>query len=459
MSDEGASSIERSVKPYRGKFPTFERIPDHGVAREDVLVMVEEMLELERPRWAHGFASGSVYHGDPDHVDFLSRVYAATSQANPLHADLWPSVVKFEAEIVAMTADMLGAVPGVCGTVTSGGTESILLAMKVYRDRAYARGIERPQMVVPSTAHAAFDKAAHYFRIDKVTVPVGPDGRADVAATAAALTPDTAVVVGSAPCFPNGLVDPIAELAELAAARDVGFHTDACLGGFVLPWAEQLGYPVPPFDFRVPGVTSMSADTHKYGFAAKGTSVVLYRDKELRHLQYYKTASWAGGLYFSPTFAGSRPGALSAACWAALVSIGRDGYLDATRRILAAAEEVKAGIAAIGGLEVIGDPLWNVALRADVDVYRVLDVMGHRGWSLNGLQDPPSMHLCVTLRHTRPGVVERFLADLAAAVEQVRADPSAGGSMAPIYGMAAMADTHGAVEQLLEAYVDMLFEP
>ena len=419
------------------------------------------MRDREQERWEDGFASGSVYHGDPEHVAFLNEVYAISSQANPLHADLWPSTVKYEAEIVAMAANMLGGVPGVCGTVSSGGTESILLAMKVYRDRAYANGIEQPEMITPSTAHAAFDKAADYFRITKVTVPVRSDGRADVAAIAAAITPNTAVIVGSAPCFPNGLVDPISELAATAQAHGIGFHTDACLGGFVLPWAERLGYAVPPFDFRVPGVTSMSADTHKYGYAAKGTSVVLYRDKDLRHFQYYKTARWAGGLYFSPTFAGSRPGALSAACWAAMVSLGEDGYLDATRAASSRRPlRAKAGISKIEGAEVIGDPLWNVAFTvADVDVYRVLDVMGHHGWSLNGLQDPASIHLCITLRHTQPGVVDRFLADLAVAVDEVRADPQAGGSMAPIYGMATMAEMQGTVEELLEGYVDLLFEP
>jgi sphinganine-1-phosphate aldolase len=454
------SSIEASVKPYRGEFPTFTRLPERGVAREEVLALMKQMRDREQERWEDGFASGSVYHGDPEHVAFLNEVYAISSQANPLHADLWPSTVKYEAEIVAMAANMLGGVPGVCGTVSSGGTESILLAMKVYRDRAYANGIEQPEMITPSTAHAAFDKAADYFRITKVTVPVGSDGRADVAAIAAAITPNTAVIVGSAPCFPNGLVDPISELAATAQAHGIGFHTDACLGGFVLPWAERLGYAVPPFDFRVPGVTSMSADTHKYGYAAKGTSVVLYRDKDLRHFQYYKTARWAGGLYFSPTFAGSRPGALSAACWAAMVSLGEEGYLDATRRILEAAAAAKAGISKIEGAEVIGDPLWNVAFTvADVDVYRVLDVMGHHGWSLNGLQDPASIHLCITLRHTQPGVVDRFLADLAVAVDEVRADPQAGGSMAPIYGMATMAEMQGTVEELLEGYVDLLFEP
>ncbi|MGQ0824349.1 MAG: pyridoxal phosphate-dependent decarboxylase family protein [Actinomycetota bacterium] len=460
MSDDGVSSVERSVKPYRGEFSTYDRIPPTGVERAALLAQIEAMAARERPRWEDGFASGSVYNGDPGHIEFLNRVYAVTSQANPLHADLWPSTVKFEAELIAMTANMLGGVAGVCGTVTSGGTESILAAMKVYRDRAYGRGIERPEMVIPSTAHVAFDKAADYFRIEKVTVPVGGDGRADIVATEAAITPNTAVIVGSAPCFPNGLVDPIADLAEMARARDVGFHTDACLGGFVLPWAERLGAPVPPFDFRVPGVTSMSADTHKYGYAAKGTSVVLYRDKELRHFQFYRTSRWSGGLYFSPTFAGSRPGALSAAAWAALVTTGEAGYLDATRRILDAAVSVKRGVGNIEGLEVIGDPLWNVALRArDLDIYRVLDVLGQHGWSLNGLQDPPSIHLCVTLRHTQLGVMDRFLADLAKAVDEVRANPRAGGSMAPIYGMATMTETQGAVEDLLEAYVDMLFEP
>jgi sphinganine-1-phosphate aldolase len=460
VSNDDVSSVEKSVKPYRGEYPTYDRIPAKGLDRAEVIEQIEEMAARERDRWQDGFASGSVYNGDPEHIEFLNRVYAVTSQANPLHADLWPSTVKFEAEIVAMTANMLGGVPGVCGTVTSGGTESILSAMKVYRDRAYARGITEPEMIIPSTAHAAFDKASDYFRITKITVPVGPDGRADVAATEAAITPNTAVIVGSAPCFPNGLVDPIEELAALAAARDIGFHTDGCLGGFVLPWAEKLGADVPPFDFRVPGVTSMSADTHKYGYAAKGTSVVLYRDKELRHFQFYKTSRWSGGLYFSPTFAGSRPGALSAAAWAAMISIGEDGYLDATRRILGAARQVKEGIAKIDGLDIIGDPLWNIAFTApDLDVYRVLDVLGHHGWSLNGLQDPPSIHLCVTLRHTQPGVIDRFLADLATAVETVGADPSAGGSMAPIYGMATMTETQGAVEDLLEAYVDMLFEP
>ena len=199
-----------------------------------------------------------------------------------------------------MTADMLGgAGQDVCGTLSSGGTESIMLAMKTYRDWALAKkGITKPEMIVPVTAHAAFDKASQYFNIKMIHIPVDENFRADVNAAKKAITKNTIVIVGSAPSFPHGAIDPIEELSELARQHGIGFHTDACLGGFVLPWAEKLGYPVPPFDFRLPGVTSMSADTHKYGYAAKGTSVVLYRGQELRHFQYYTSTEWPGGLVF-----------------------------------------------------------------------------------------------------------------------------------------------------------------
>ena len=458
MMDEVAPAL----KPYRNETETLAAIPDRGRARDEVMTRLQRLEANETARWQEGYASGAVYHGDPDHIDFLSRVYALYSQANPLHADLWPSITKFEAEIVAMTADMLGArrAPDpVCGTLSSGGTESILLAMKTYRDQARKeKGIRRPEMVVPVTAHAAFDKAAAYFGIKMVKIPVDRDFRADVAAAARAINRRTVVVVGSAPSFPHGMMDPIAKLSELARGRGVGFHTDACLGGFVLPWAEELGYAVPPFDFRLPGVTSMSADTHKYGYAAKGTSVVLYRTPELRRHQYFTIADWPGGLYFSPGFAGSRPGALSAACWAAMVSIGRDGYRDATRRILKTAGTIKAGIAAIPEIQILGDPLWVVAFTSPtLDIYRIMDAMGHRGWSLNGLHRPSCVHLCVTLRHTRPGVAARFIADLQSAVEEVKQSPAAEGGMAPVYGLAANLPLRGVVGDMLRAYVDALY--
>lgn len=463
------AEVRRSLRPYAGEVASFDRLPGEGLPRQAVVDLMADLAARESGRWQDGLVSGAVYHGDGGHIDFLNQIYALHSQVNPLHSDLWPSATKYEAEVVAMTAAMLGAdaVPpgpsgedGICGAVSSGGTESILLAMKTYRDHARAtRRIKRPEMVVPTTAHAAFEKAAHYFGIRMIKVPVGADCKADVAAMSQAITGDTIVVVGSAPSFPHGVIDPIEALSELARASGCGMHVDACLGGFVLPFAARLGHPVPAFDFRLPGVTSMSADTHKYGYAAKGTSVVLYRGHALRRHQYYTTTEWPGGMYFSPTFAGSRPGALSAAAWAAMVSIGERGYMDATAKILATAATIREGIAAIDGLRVLGDPLWVIAFAADaLDIYGVLEQMSHRGWNLNGLHRPACVHLCVTLRHTQEGVAERFLADLREAVAHVKSHPGEAGGMAPIYGMAATIPVRGVVSDVLQRYMDLLYE-
>jgi len=462
------AGLENEVKSYRTISGDWRSLPPSGRRHEEILAEMDALNRAEASRWQEGYASGAVYHGDPGHIDFLNRVYALNSQSNPLHSDLWPSSIKYESEIVAMTADMLGAdnavgdpSDSICGVVSSGGTESILLAMKTYRDRARAvKGIESPEIIVPTSAHAAFDKAAQYFNLVLKRVPVADDFRADVRATRRAISRNTIALAGSAPSFPHGVIDPIDELSEFARKKGIGFHTDACLGGFVLPWAKKLGYKVPAFDFSLPGVTSMSADTHKYGYAAKGTSVVLYRGAELRRYQYYTTTEWPGGLYFSPTFAGSRPGALSAACWAALMAVGVDGYMQATSAILETAARVKEGIGRIPGLFVLGEPLWVIAFGSeDFDIYRVMDFMARRHWSLNGLHKPACVHLCITLRHTQPGVADRFLADLAAAVQYVRENPRPNeeGGMAPMYGMAATLPVRSLVSELLRRYIDMLY--
>lgn len=459
--DDVMDGLESSLKPYRGEFPVFAKLPQTGRSHREILREMEALREKEEAHWKDGFISGAVYHGDDEHIDFLNRVYAINSQSNPLHADVWPSATKFEAEIVSMCADMLGGTdPGVCGTVSSGGTESIMLAMKTYRDRAReTKGITKAEMIAPVTAHAAFDKASQYFGIKMVKVPVDAALRADVNAARKAVSKNTIVIVGSAPTFPHGVIDPIEELSEIARQRGIGFHVDACLGGFVLPWAEKLGFRVPPFDFRLPGVTSISVDTHKFGYAAKGTSVILYRHKELRHYQYYTTTEWPGGLYFSPTFAGSRPGALSAACWAALTSIGEKGYMDATRKILETADYIKNEIKQIPELRLVGDSLFVIAFASDsLDIYKVLDYMTHKKWSLNGLHKPSCMHICVTLRHTQPGVKERFIADLKAAVAHVKSHPEEKGSMAPVYGMAATMPMRGLVSDMLKKYLDLIFK-
>lgn len=460
-----AAELKRKVAEHRPSELLMPRLPDAGLSAQTVLSTLKTVADRENPRWKEGQLSGGVYHGDPAHLALLNEVYALYSQANPLHADVWPSVARFEAEIVAMTAQLLGGDPRssddgqvVCGTLSSGGTESIMLAMKSYRDAAGARR-RRHGIVAPASAHPAFDKAAHTLGLEMVRVPVGKDLRADVKAMKRAIKSNTIVMVGSAPSFPHGLIDPIEELSELARRKGLGFHTDACLGGFVLPFARELGYPVPRFDFSLPGVTSMSADTHKFGYAAKGSSVVLYRGRALRRSQYFITPDWSGGLYATPGFAGSRPGALVASAWTAMVTTGKQGYLDATRKVLEAAARVRKAIADQPDLEVVGEPLWVVAFRSrTIDVYRVLDEMTARGWNLNGLQKPAAVHLCVTLRHTRPGVTDRFAKDLAESVAAAKGAPPTGG-MAPVYGLAASLPFKGLVGDILAAYLDAVHDP
>ena len=462
-----AESLRESVRKHRPTELQFDALPKVGLPRAELLSTLEALSAREAPTWRSGRVSGGVYHGDAQHLDFLDRVYALYSQANPLHADVWPSVARFEADLVAFTAKLMGGdakasddAEAVCGTLSSGGTESIMLAMKTYRDHGRAeRGIRHGNIVVPASAHPAFDKAAHTLDVEIVRVPVQADGRADVEKMKAAVNGNTLVMVGSAPSFPHGVVDPIEELSTFAKAKGLGFHTDACLGGFILAFAGEAGFPAPRFDFSLPGVTSMSADTHKFGYAAKGTSVVLYRGRGLRKYQYFTTPDWSGGLYVTPGFAGSRPGALIASAWATMMSLGREGYVENTKRVLEAARTIRRSIEAIPELQVIGDPLWVIAFRSDVvDVYRVLDELTKRGWSLNGLQKPAAVHLCVTLRHAQPGVAEQFAADLAASVQAVRDVPPDGEGMAPVYGLASSLPFKGLVGDLLCAYVDALYD-
>lgn len=460
--------LESSLKPYKNKFTRHTELPQDGIAQKQILDMMTAMKQEEESRWKNGFASGAVYHGDDAHINFLNKVYALHSQSNPLHADLWPSASKYEAEIVAMTSRMLhgdhvggDTGSGVCGVVTSGGTESIMLAMKTYRDMARdKKGIRRPEMVVPETAHAAFDKAAQYFGIKLVKAKIDPDFKVDIKDVKKKINANTIVIAGSAPSFPHGIIDPIEELSYVAKERDIPFHTDACLGGFLLPWIEKLDYDVPSFDFRLPGVTSISVDTHKYGYAAKGTSVILYRNPEIRHYQFYKATDWPGGLYFSPTFAGSRPGALSAAAWAAMLKMGQSGYLEAARRIMDAATIIKQGIAQIPELFILGEPLWNIAFASDkINIYRVMEKMGEYGWSLNGLHKPEAVHICLTLRQAQPQVPENFIKNLQESVDFVKANPHDKGEIAPVYGMAATMPDRDMVEDLLDLYMDALYKP
>jgi glutamate/tyrosine decarboxylase-like PLP-dependent enzyme len=456
-----------SMHPYREETETNAALPRKGRERGEILRELGGFEAREDARWQTGQVSGSYYHGGKEHYAFLNQVFGLFSHVNLLQRDMCPSGTKFEGEIVSMVARMLSADaakasdPGadVCGAITFGGSESIMLPMLAYREQAREeKGITAPQMVVPETIHPAFDKGAHYFGIELVHVPVGADHLADVDAMRARITKNTIAIAGSAGNYPHGLIDPLGRLSDLALERGIGFHVDGCLGGFLLPWIEKLGYDVPPFDFRLPGVTSMSCDTHKYGYGLKGTSVVLYRNRALRRRQYFSKTTWAGGLYASPTMAGSRSGGITAATWASMVSLGEEGYLESARRIMQAADTIQAGIARIPELQIFGRPTFCIAIRSDVvDIFHVNDFLATKGWRLNGLQLPPGVHLCVTLPQTLPGVAERFVADLAEGVAYAKNPPQPNARSGAVYGGGAITD-RGVMRQMLFAWLDETYE-
>ena len=310
------------------------RLPTHGADADQVLAAMAGLRADDRD-WRGGRVFSLVYSaGDRVH-ELLERAATLYSAENALNTSVFPSLGRMQQDIVSISTGLLGGdglpagvAGGIRGYLTSGGTESLLQATKTARDWGREhRGVDHPNMVLATSAHAAFEKAAHYFDVESRRVPVRADFSADVDAMADAVDDRTVLMVASAPSYPQGVIDPVAELAALASERGILCHVDACLGGFLLPFLQRLGHVTRPWDLSVPGVTSISADLHKYGYASKGISVILYRDRELARFQPFVTTEWLGGLYGSPAMAGTRPAGPIAAGWAVLHHLGEDGYL------------------------------------------------------------------------------------------------------------------------------------
>ncbi|XP_005325998.2 sphingosine-1-phosphate lyase 1 [Ictidomys tridecemlineatus] len=435
-------------------------LPSQGLSSSAVLEKLKEYSSMD-VFWQEGRASGAVYSGEEKLTELLVQAYGNFAWSNPLHPDIFPGLRKIEAEIVRMTCSLFNGGPDSCGCVTSGGTESILMACKAYRDLALEKGIKTPEIVAPQSAHAAFDKAASYFGMKIVRVGLNKMMEVDVRAMRRAISRNTAMLVCSAPQFPHGVIDPISEVAKLAVKYKIPLHVDACLGGFLIVFMEKAGYPLEkPFDFRVKGVTSISADTHKYGYAPKGSSVLLYSDKKYRSYQFFIGTDWQGGIYASPSIAGSRPGGIIAACWAALMHFGENGYVEATKQIIKTARFLKSELENIKGIFVFGNPQLSViALGShDFDIYRLSNLMTAKGWNLNQLQFPPSIHFCITLVHTRKRVAIQFLKDVRESVTQIMKNPKAKTTgMGAIYGMAQATVDRNLVVELSSVFLDSLY--
>ncbi|KAJ6128575.1 hypothetical protein N7471_009792 [Penicillium samsonianum] len=457
-------------------------LPKEGWSPEQVRAELDKLAGLEHTRWEDGRVSGAVYHGGADLLKLQAEAFGQFGVANPIHPDVFPGVRKMEAEVVAMVLALFNAPSDGAGVTTGGGTESILMACLAARQKALLeRGVTEPEMIIPDTAHAAFIKACNYFKIKLHRVPCPePEFKVDVHAVRRLINPNTVLLVGSAPNFPHGIVDDIPALSHLATKYKVPLHVDCCLGSFVVAHLKKAGFPSPyeeegGFDFRQPGVTSISVDTHKYGFAPKGNSVLIYRNKSYRNNQYFIYPDWSGGVYASPSVAGSRPGALIAGCWASLMSVGETGYINSCTDIINAARKFEAAVrtdATISlHMEIIGNPIVSVvAFRSKngaIDIYDIADDLSAKGWHLNALQSPPAIHCAFTIPTAK--AVDHLIADLTEVIgtelekaEQRKREGKSyilnRGDTSALYGVAGSIPDKSVVSRLAEGFLDTLYK-
>jgi len=435
------------------------RLPSKGRPQADVLAELETFA-ADDPDYKHGRLWSLVYYLDDAYAEFLGQAYNRFSSANGLNPTAFRSLKRFENEIIAATADLLHGTPDVCGVVTSGGTESCLLAVKTYRDLARdQRRVRKPEMILPATAHVAWFKASEYFGVKVRLLPLDRNLRADASKLRGLINGNTVMILGSAPEYPHGTIDPIEQFGAIAQKKGIPLHVDACVGGFILPFMEMNGRKLPLWDYRVAGVTSISADVHKYGFASKGASTITYRNLELLKYQMFVHQDWPGGVFASPALLGTRPGGAYAAAWAAMQHLGKSGYRDLARRTTRAFDTMRRGVGKIAGLYVMGDPSGPLLAYGsndrDVNIYAVGDQMDAKGWTVNRLQNPDGLHAMITAQHLE--VMPDYLRDLADAVATVRAHPElAQQGSAATYGMMSHIPLRGMVRhKVLDMFAAM----
>lgn len=401
------------------------KISKKGLSREELFKKLDERRANDL-NWQSGKVFGYVFDPGKEAMEIGKEVYSKFLTENALDFSVFPSLLNFETELVAIAAEHLSGDKNVVGNFTSGGTESIILALKAARDycRVHKPEIKDPEMVLPVTAHAAFHKAARYLNVKVVLTPVDETFRAIPAEVKKAITPNTILLVGSAPSYAHGVVDPIKELGEVALENNVFLHTDACVGGFMLPYFKRLGEPIPDFDFCVPGVTSISIDLHKYAYTPKGASLVLYRSKDLRKHQIFACSHWTGYTIINNAVQSSRSGGPMAAAWAVLNYIGDDGYLNIARKKLEATKKIVKGIEKIKDLRLMAKPdMCMLSFTSDtISVFHLIDEMNSIGWyiqpALTFENSKENIHL--SINYSNVEWADDFLVDLEKCVEKVR---------------------------------------
>jgi len=394
-----------------------------------------ETLRTNDVRWRDGRCFTLAYSAGPDVLALAEESYRRFSGENALNTSAFPSLRVMQQQVVDIVAGWVHGDDTTAGFMTSGGTESLVLAVRSARKRAEREGrnLKRMNMVLPSSAHAAFEKGADYFEVESRRVPVGVDWKADVDAMRDACDDETILLVGSAPQYPQGVIDPIPAIAEIAAQRNINCHVDACMGGVTLTYLERLGEPIAPWDFRCDGVTSISVDLHKYGYTSKGSGVLLHRNKTLRSDQIFVTDNWLGGMYGSSGILGTKSGGPIASSWAVLHYLGDDGYERVTKSARESTVRIYNHIAAHPDLELRAIPdstLLSFGTKDPNrhDVFAVADRLISGGWFLDKQTPPASIHLTVMANHAP--LVDEFLSDLDTAIQQVGSEKGSGGAYA-----------------------------
>ncbi|KAG6800804.1 sphingosine-1-phosphate lyase [Apis mellifera caucasica] len=454
--------FEKETLQRLKKVPFVVKLPEKGLKPKEVLERVKQCVQLGDYNWKDGKVSGAIYRVDINLLQLMGDIYSIASYTNPLHPDVFPGICKMEAEVVKIACNLFHGDNASCGTMTSGGTESILLACKTYRDYArHVKGIKNPEIIMPVTAHSAFDKAAQYLKLKVRSVPVDQHSyTVCIKSMEKAITRNTIMLVGSAPNFPYGTMDNIQAISDLGVKYNIPVHVDACLGGFLICFMKNAGFDISPFDFKLSGVTSISADTHKYAYAPKGSSLILYRNKKIRHYQYTITTDWPGGIYGSPTVSGSRAGGVIASCWATLMYFGYNEYLESTKKIIKTTRYIEQRLRKLKGIFIFGTPATSViALGSnDFHIYKLSEALNAKGWNLNTLQFPCGIHLCVTYVHTQSGVADQFLSDVETELEEILKNPETPveGKFA-IYGMSQSIPDRSIVGDFAKCFLDSMY--
>jgi sphinganine-1-phosphate aldolase len=452
FNTEMKKELDNSHKPFINIIPS--TISEDGLDNNDIYDKLNKLKNSVEPKNIN-YVSGTIYSRNNSEIQLMGKILPIFFKSNPLHPEIFPQISFLEKTIIKSVSKLFHGNNDTVGSITSGGTESILCACYAYKNYGLKKGIKNPEIIAPISIHAAFDKAADYFGIKIHKIPIYDDNSIDFNIVKSYINNNTILLACSAPSYAHGLIDDIEEFSNIAVKYNIPLHVDACLGGFLLPFVDNLGFK---YDFELPGVTSISADTHKYGYTPKGSSILLYRNETYYKNQVYVQSKWNGGIYATPTIPGSRSGNNIVFTWAFLNSYGINGYKEKTKQIVDALYKVKNKLITIEEIEVIGNPILNViGIKSDIiDIYSLNSEMKKYGWEINELQNPASLHYCVTLNNCEDSIIDKLYDNMIECIGKIKCENyrDIGKS---IYGSTQKINNVKIVDQLAKQYIKNLF--